>query len=195
MPLILEDNRIVINQEGANVILQTDFGLNVLYDTIYHVILTIPSSYRGKMGGLCGNFNGYGKDELQLPNGQVVKNVNEFGAAWKVTIAGAKCSDGCEVGVCPVCNDAQVQQYSVGSSCGMITDPVGPFKACHSMVNPNDYFNHCVYDSCAVDGKDNILCKSLQAYAAACQTAGVTISSWRTPTFCRKYKTNHFSFR
>lgn len=188
LPLSLEDDNIVINQEGANVVLQTDFGLKILYDTIYGVVLYIPSSYRGKIGGLCGNFNGDNKDEFQLPNKQVVKNVNDFGASWKVNIAGAKCSDGCEEGVCPVCNEAKLQPYKATSSCGMITDPAGPFKACHSKIDPNNFFTHCAYDACAVDGKDNIVCKSLQAYAAACHTVGATIGSWRTPAFCRKYK-------
>ncbi|XP_073457695.1 IgGFc-binding protein-like [Aquarana catesbeiana] len=184
LPLSLEDDNIVINQEGANVVLQTDFGLKILYDTIYGVVLYIPSSYRGKIGGLCGNFNGDNKDEFQLPNKQVVKNVNDFGASWKVNIAGAKCSDGCEEGVCPVCNEAKLQPYKATSSCGMITDPAGPFKACHSKIDPNNFFTHCAYDACAVDGKDNIVCKSLQAYAAACHTVGATIGSWRTPAFC-----------
>ncbi|XP_018429293.1 PREDICTED: IgGFc-binding protein-like [Nanorana parkeri] len=184
LPLSLEDDSIVINQEGVNVVLQTDFGLKIFYDAIYHVILSIPSSYSGKMGGLCGNFNGNDKDEFQLPNGQVVKKVNDFGASWKVSIAGAKCSDGCEEGTCPVCTDAKLQIYKAKSSCGIITDPAGPFKSCHSTVNPNDYFGYCTYDACAVDGKDNIVCKSIQAYVAACHTFGVTISSWRTAAFC-----------
>ncbi|XP_072282847.1 IgGFc-binding protein-like [Pyxicephalus adspersus] len=184
LPLTLEDDRIVINQEGANVILQTDFGLKILYDTIYHVVLNISSSYSGKMGGLCGNFNGNDKDEFQLPNGQVVTNVNSFGASWKVNITRPKCGAGCEDGTCPVCNTAQLEQYSATTSCGMIINPTGPFQACHSKVNPNDYFNHCIYDSWAVDGKNNILCKSLQAYAAACHSVGGVVLSWRSPTFC-----------
>ncbi|KAG8570025.1 hypothetical protein GDO81_014652 [Engystomops pustulosus] len=184
LPLVLDDDNVMVNQEGNNVVLQTDFGLKILYDTVYHVLLSIPSTYRGKLGGLCGNFNGDRNDEFQLPNKQVVKNVNDFGLSWKVNIAGAKCSDGCKEGECPVCADAKLQPFKATSSCGMITNPSGPFKACHSKINPDEYFTHCIYDSCAVDGKDEILCKSLQAYAAACHAIGVTISAWRTPTFC-----------
>ncbi|XP_072011212.1 IgGFc-binding protein-like [Engystomops pustulosus] len=184
LPLVFDDDKIVVNQEGNNVILQTDFGLKILYDAVYHMILVVPSTYRGKVGGLCGNYNGDKKDEFQLPNKQVVKNVNDFGLSWKVNIARTKCSDGCKEGECPVCADAKLQPFKATSSCGMITNPSGPFKACHSKINPDDYFNHCIYDSCAVDGKDEILCKSLQAYAAACQAVGILIDSWRTQTFC-----------
>ncbi|XP_069804640.1 IgGFc-binding protein-like [Dendropsophus ebraccatus] len=184
LPLVLGDDDIIVNQEGNNVVLQTDFGLKILYDTVYYVVLNIPSTYRSKMGGLCGNFNGDQSDDFQLPSKQVAKNVNEFGFSWKVNIAGAKCSDGCNAGECPVCEEAKLQPFKATSSCGMITNPSGPFKSCHSKISPVEYFNHCIYDSCAVNGKDDILCKSLQAYAAACHTVGVTLGSWRTPTFC-----------
>ncbi|XP_075139529.1 IgGFc-binding protein-like [Leptodactylus fuscus] len=184
LPLVLDDDRILINQEGGNVVLQTDFGLKILYDTIYHVILTVPSTYRGKLGGLCGNFNGDKIDDFRLPSKEVVKNVNEFGVSWKVTVAGAKCSDGCNEGECPVCTEAKLQPFKAASSCGLMTNPSGPFQACHSKISPYEYFNFCVYDSCATDGKDDILCKSLQAYAAVCHAVGVTIATWRSPTFC-----------
>ncbi|KAM4703004.1 IgGFc-binding protein [Rhinophrynus dorsalis] len=183
LPLSLEDGSISVNQEGNNIVLQTDFGIKVLYDTVYHVVLNVPSSYKGKMGGLCGNFNGDKTDEFQLPNKQISKNVNEFGVSWKVKITGAKCSDDCG-DRCPVCDEAKIQPFKALSSCGMITNPAGPFKACHSKISPVEYFNHCTYDSCVAEGKDDILCKSLQAYAAACQTLGVPIPSWRSPTFC-----------
>ncbi|XP_053307563.1 IgGFc-binding protein [Spea bombifrons] len=183
LPLLLEDGDIAINQEGNNVVLQTDFGMKVLYDTVYYVMINIPSTYRGKVGGLCGNFNGDKNDEFQLPDKRVVKNVNEFGASWKVSIKGAKCSDGCG-DQCPVCVPAKLEPYKKPTSCGMITNPAGPFKACHSKISPVEYFNNCIYDACAVDGKDDIVCKSLQAYAAVCHTAGVTIAAWRSPTFC-----------
>ncbi|XP_053546860.1 IgGFc-binding protein-like [Bombina bombina] len=183
LPLTIDDGIISVNQEGNNVVLQTDFGLKLLYDVVYHVILNIPGSYRSKVGGLCGNFNGDKKDEFQLPNKQVVSNVNEFGVSWKVKIEGAKCSDGCG-DQCPVCEGPTIQPYKATSSCGMITNAAGPFKACHSKISPVEYFNHCVYDACAADGKDEIVCKSIQAYAAACHTVGVTIVSWRTKTFC-----------
>uniref|UniRef100_A0A8C5WKM6 VWFD domain-containing protein n=1 Tax=Leptobrachium leishanense TaxID=445787 RepID=A0A8C5WKM6_9ANUR len=183
LPVVLEDGNIVVNQEGNNIVLQTDFGIKVLYDTVYHVILSIPGTYRGKLGGLCGNFNGDKSDEYQLPNRQVVRNVNEFGAAWKVSIAGAKCSDGC-TDQCPVCDATKLQPYKATSSCGMISNPAGPFKECHSKISPIEYFNHCTYDACAVEGRDDVVCKSIQSYAAACHTIGITIGTWRTPTFC-----------
>ncbi|XP_069057919.1 IgGFc-binding protein-like [Pleurodeles waltl] len=183
LPLTLDDDTIWINQEGKNIVLQTNFGLTVLYDTVYYVMITVPSTYKGKLGGLCGNFNGNNKDEFQLPNKNIATNVKDFGIAWKVGIDGAKCTDDC-AGQCPVCDETTIAPYKSTDSCGMITNTAGPFKNCHAKVSPTAYYNHCIYDLCAVAGSGDILCQSLQAYAAACQAAGVTISSWRTASFC-----------
>ncbi|XP_069057921.1 IgGFc-binding protein-like [Pleurodeles waltl] len=185
LPLNINDGTIWINQEGIHIVLQTDFGLTVLYDNVYYVMISVPSTYKGKLGGLCGNFNGNNKDEFQLPNKQITTSVKDFGASWKVTIAGAKCTDDCG-GPCPVCGPPQIAPYQGMNSCGMIINKAGPFTNCHTKVSPINYYNHCTYDLCSVGGAGDILCKSLQAYAAACQAAGVTIASWRTTTFCRK---------
>ncbi|XP_075046975.1 IgGFc-binding protein-like [Mixophyes fleayi] len=183
LPLTLLNGRISVNQEGSNIMLQTDFGLTVLYDTIYHVILKVPGTYSGKIGGLCGNFNKDPKDDFQLPDTTVVSDADEFGAAWKVDVAGVDCSDGCKKN-CPDLKDVDLSPYKNSNNCGMMTDTDGPFKECHSMVKPSNYFDFCTYDAAVLKGEDNILCKSLQAYTAACHNAGINVKQWRTSTFC-----------
>ncbi|XP_069057211.1 IgGFc-binding protein-like [Pleurodeles waltl] len=183
LPLTLNEGDIVINQQGNHVVLQTKFGLQVLYDTVYYVRVEVPSTYKEHMCGLCGNFNGNKSDEFLLPNGDIEQNAQEFGTSWKVKVEGSKCSDGCG-DKCPVCDPMRTAIYKRDVMCGMITAEDGPFKSCHDIVNPLDYFNHCIYDMCAVDGTDKILCKSLQAYAAACQAAGADIGSWREASSC-----------
>ncbi|XP_075046976.1 IgGFc-binding protein-like [Mixophyes fleayi] len=183
LPLTLLNGRISVNQEGSNIMLQTDFGLTVLYDTIYHVILKVPGSYTGKIGGLCGNFNKNPNDDFQLPDTTVVSDADQFGAAWKVDVAGVDCSDGCKKN-CPDFKDVDPSPYKNKSNCGMMTDTDGPFKECHSMVKPLNYFDFCTYDAAVLKGEDNILCKSLQAYTAACHNAGINVKQWRKSTFC-----------
>ncbi|XP_069460993.1 IgGFc-binding protein-like [Ambystoma mexicanum] len=184
LPLILSGGDIVINQEGNHIVLQTSFGLKVLYDTVYYVRLQIPSTYQGQMCGLCGNFNGNRSDEFLLPNGELERNAQDFGTFWKIKVEGSKCSDGCG-NDCPVCDNLRTAIYKRDVMCGLITMESGPFQNCHDIVQPTDYFNHCVYDMCAVDGNDGILCKSLQAYAAACQAAGADIGAWRDASNCK----------
>lgn len=64
--------------------------------------------------------------------------------------------------------------------------PRGPFSACHAALSPSEYFRQCVYDLCTQKGNSAALCRSLSAYTAACQAAGVAVKPWRTDSFCRE---------
>ncbi|XP_053123550.1 IgGFc-binding protein-like [Hemicordylus capensis] len=183
LPMNTVDGKLWITQEGNNIILQSDFGLTVLYDTSVYIRVSVPSTYQGQMCGLGGNFNGDQNDDFMLPNGEIAKSVDEFGASWKVPMDGVSCSDGCGE-QCPTCDTAQTALYEAESSCGMIQSMSGPFKDCHSLVSPAEYFRHCLYDMCAANGAKETLCHSLQAYVAACQLAGAKVGSWRTALFC-----------
>ncbi|KAF7242406.1 IgGFc-binding protein [Varanus komodoensis] len=183
LPVNKVDGKFWITQEGNNIILQTSFSLTVLYDTSSFVRVTVPSTYQGHMCGLGGNFNGDKSDDFLLPNGKHAQNVEEFGASWKVPMDGVVCSDGCGER-CPTCSSAQTAPYRAEQSCGMIQSKSGPFRECHPLVSPAEYFEVCLYDMCATEGAEESLCRSLQAYVAACQAAGGTVGSWRTSSFC-----------
>ncbi|XP_066575341.1 IgGFc-binding protein [Amia ocellicauda] len=182
LPLSLDEGKITVNQEGQNIIVQTNFGLKVLYDSVYHVEVIVPATYQGKMCGLCGNYNSDSKDDFLLPNGRAASNEDDFGKAWQVGIPGLDC--GSCGNNCPVCQQAEQALHGKEDSCGMIKSAQGPFQACHTKVDPQAYFDHCVYDVCALKGDKGTLCKSIQAYVTACQHAGVVIKPWRTSSFC-----------
>lgn len=186
LPVSIKDGVIWANQEGNNIIVQVDFGLKVLYDSSSFVLVSVPSTYQGQLNGLCGNFNGDSTDDFTLPNGKITQNVDEFGASWKVSISGTICTDGCDE-KCPICDADKTAPYRPESSCGMIQATSGPFKACHALVDPAAYFNNCLHDMCVTNGAGQTLCRSIQAYVAACQAAGVTIEAWRSDSFCREF--------
>ncbi|KAM6428800.1 IgGFc-binding protein-like isoform 2-T4 [Liasis olivaceus] len=183
LPLGIKRKAILINQEGKNIVVQTDFGLKVLYDSSHYILVLIPSTYQGQVCGLCGNFNGARRDEFQLPDGSSTSNVTTFGASWKVPAEHLSCSDDCRQN-CPFCNAIETGPYQVESSCGLIRATSGPFEDCHLLVKPAEYFNLCLYAVCAAHGAKEALCQTVQAYAAACQAAGATIKTWRTASFC-----------
>uniref|UniRef100_A0A673AB09 Fc fragment of IgG binding protein n=1 Tax=Sphaeramia orbicularis TaxID=375764 RepID=A0A673AB09_9TELE len=182
LPLSLDNGRLRVTQEGRNVIVRTDFGLTVLYDTVYYVEVIVPSTYQGKMCGLCGNYNKNSGDDFILPNGRRTNNIDDFGKAWVVDLPGFDCG-GCG-GQCPVCSEAKATLYGKPDSCGIMSLPNGPFKACHSKIDPAAYVSHCVFDVCASGDNKDTLCNSVQAYALACQSAGVKIEKWRSSSFC-----------
>lgn len=55
-------------------------------------------------------------------------------------------------------------------------------------VDPQQYFDACVRDTCACNsgGDCECFCSAVAAYAAACNEAGVCVK-WRTPTICREH--------
>uniref|UniRef100_A0A8B9UCH6 VWFD domain-containing protein n=1 Tax=Anas zonorhyncha TaxID=75864 RepID=A0A8B9UCH6_9AVES len=187
LPLVTEDRRLRIGQEGNNIVLQTAAGLRLLYNAATYLLITIPDAYRGRVCGLGGNFNGDPGDDFQLPGGSLAKSTEEFVTSWKMPAEDGACTDGCNGNACPVCDASATAPYGAGDSCGLIRDPTGPFGTCHHRVSPVEYFHHCLHDVCAAEGARDALCHSLQAYAAACQAAGAEIGGWRTVTFCRKY--------
>lgn len=187
LPLVIKGRSILIHQEGKNIVVQTNFGFKVLYDSSQYILVIVPSTYQGKVCGLCGNFNGERRDEFQLPDGSSTSNVTTFGASWKVSGGHLRCADDCRQN-CPSCKAAEIGPYQVESSCGLIKAPSGPFEACHLLVKPEEYFNFCLYEMCAAHGAKEALCQSLQAYVAVCQAAGATIKSWRTAAFCRELR-------
>ncbi|KAJ4930907.1 hypothetical protein JOQ06_025210, partial [Pogonophryne albipinna] len=184
LPVNLNDGAVLVYQEGLRYVIATDFGLIVTYDLVYHVTVTVPGNYRGKVCGLCGNFNGEQKDDFQMPNHKPSKNVNVFGKSWKVTIPNVVCENGCKGKNCPVCDPARKAVFSKSTYCGIVTAPNGPFAACHSKLDPQPHFADCVFDVCASNGDGKVLCNSIAAYAFNCHMAGVDVNNWRTPSFC-----------
>lgn len=51
--------RVSIRPSGFFTLLYTDFGLQVRYDGNHLVEVTVPSSYAGRLCGLCGEFPGH----------------------------------------------------------------------------------------------------------------------------------------
>ncbi|CAH7375907.1 Fcgbp [Phodopus roborovskii] len=173
-----------VTAEGRNMVLQTEQGMKVLFDGDAHIFMSIPSPFRGRICGLCGNFNGNWSDDFVLPNGAVAPSVEAFGASWRAPDSSPGCGEGCGPQGCPVCLAEETQAYEKNEACGKIRDPKGPFAECHQVLSPLEYFRQCVYDLCAHKGNKTYLCRSLAAYTAACQVAGATVKPWRTESFC-----------
>lgn len=184
LPLSLENGRLLVTQQGRNIVVQTNFGLKVLYNTIYYVEVIVPSAYQHKMCGLCGNNNNNPRDDFKLRSGNRANSIDMFGKSWAVDKDSKECG-GCG-GKCPKCPKAKAALYQKPDSCGIIKHANGPFKACHSKIDPAPYLDHCVFDVCATDGNKDTQCNNVLAYALACQGAGVQIKPWRSKSFCRK---------
>lgn len=184
LPLNLNNGAVQVYQDGYNDVIITDFGLRVTYDLVYHVTITVPGSYFGRTCGLCGNFNDDEADEFQLPDGNLTKDFQTFGAAWTVPVPGAVCEDGCSGDQCPKCDVSK--EAAIKAECSIISDTNGPFAACHAVIDPASYYQDCVYDVCMSTNEESMLCQSIVAYMSDCQSLGVNIGNWRNASFCRE---------
>ncbi|KAK2088434.1 hypothetical protein P7K49_034341 [Saguinus oedipus] len=176
--------RVRVTAKGRNMVLQTTKGLRLLFDGDAHIFMSIPSPFRGRLCGLCGNFNGNWSDDFVLPSGAAASSVETFGAAWRAPGSSQGCGEGCGPQGCPVCLAEETAPYESNEACGQLRNPQGPFATCQAVLSPSEYFRQCVYDLCAQKGDKAFLCRSLAAYTAACQAAGVAVKPWRTGSFC-----------
>ena len=69
---------------------------------------------------------------------------------------------------------------------------IGPFAGCHQALEPEAYYETCIYDMCASPGNTS-LCNNLGTYARACQERGGNLQDWR-PLLCRKSEANSSDF-
>ena len=58
--------------------------MKLLWDGESFLEVTVPPSFKRRLCGLCGNFNGRRRDDLRMRNGQLATSVEQFGSSWKV---------------------------------------------------------------------------------------------------------------
>ncbi|KAM4714652.1 zonadhesin, like [Anableps anableps] len=193
---------LTITMNSKQVQLSTDFGLTVRFDGKSRGEIELPSTYRHSVRGLCGNYDGITRNEYMKPDGTVVRSLNEFGNSWRTNdreAGGLKISDvpisvhvhRREVETDPEsgfetsdCSQSQLNDYNSVAKCGALSDPEGPFVACHDSLPPQPYQDDCLFDLCAEEGSEELRCGSYEAYAAACQEAGVKLGAWRQHLDC-----------
>ncbi|TSK13449.1 Mucin-5AC [Bagarius yarrelli] len=133
---------------------------------------------QGNVCGLCGNYDGDWNNDFTTRGGEEVTYSPKFGNSWKATATCPEASDkpnSCEMR--PYRQAWAIKQCSILKS--------DTFRTCHTAVDPTQYYDACVQDTCACDagGDCECFCTAVAAYAAACSGQGICVS-WRTPSVC-----------
>ncbi|XP_059158596.1 uncharacterized protein LOC131942703 [Physella acuta] len=182
-----------------------EIGLQVfLSDTKLKVMA--PEQFRHKMCGLCGDC---GSNLFKLRNGTAVsvpgskgnwddKAMAIFVDDWKVADEDDTTAE-CQIPkVLPNdgCTDAKRAELSKPNLCGVFKDKSSSIQECFDKTDmePDSYFDNCLYDACNQDDSQEAVCTMVKAFAQECLSKNIVLN-WRTPTFCPRVCENGKIFR
>ncbi|KAK1891904.1 Mucin-5AC [Dissostichus eleginoides] len=163
---------------GIYLVVEANNGLILMWDRKTSLFIQLSSKYKGRVCGLCGNYDGNANNDFTTRGNAVVVNPLVFGNSWKDL---PSCPD--DQSISSPCTTNPYRQAWSQKQCSLIQSDV--FSACHSTVDPTPYYDACVFDSCACDtgGDCECFCTAVAAYAESCNQAGICIP-WRTPKIC-----------
>ncbi|KFW82831.1 Mucin-5B, partial [Manacus vitellinus] len=166
-----------VDLRGGYIVIETNQGMNFMWDQKTTVVVHVAPSFQGKVCGLCGDFDGRSRNDFTTRGQSMEMSIQEFGNSWKIT---STCSN---INMTDLCADQPFKSALGQKHCSIIKSNI--FEACHSKVNPIPYYESCVSDFCGCDsvGDCECFCTSVAAYSRSCSRAGICIN-WRTPAIC-----------
>lgn len=168
--IILQSGQVQVVRVGGHPhVLLTASGIRVSWDGFYHVEVTVSTSWRRNLCGVCGNYNDdYIDDTLTLFGYNASPNATNLDEEFICTA----------LAVPNPCPPNTVQEAE--TRCSLLK--AEQFNACNNIVNVTEYFNRCMFDYCFSNSNDRELLyyNSLATYAKTCARSGILLTKWRT---------------
>ncbi|XP_051523541.1 alpha-tectorin-like [Myxocyprinus asiaticus] len=161
-------------------VLETNFGVTVRADWPHIVRVTVPSTYNGTLGGLCGNLNGNTDDELYSPDGILLDDSRLFADSWRDGSLSAHCED--PVDIWEPGHYQNSSQFS--EHCSIMARNDGPFSECSRTLDPSQRMQDCIQMLAQTGGAREAICEALRGYTLLCQQNGIVVGEWRSITHC-----------
>uniref|UniRef100_H3AU93 von Willebrand factor n=1 Tax=Latimeria chalumnae TaxID=7897 RepID=H3AU93_LATCH len=173
-----DESDLEILRSGQYFILMLGKGISITWDLTTRVTVHLKQYYRGKVCGLCGNFDGIHNNDLLSSNNQLEVDPVNFGNSWKVN---SGCADVSEFP--SLCNGNVFKQVAVENSCNILVSDI--FQECTQLIDPEPYWEICTYDTCACEsiGDCACFCNAVAAYAQECTQQGIIVQ-WRSNNLC-----------
>ncbi|KAL8199308.1 UNVERIFIED_CONTAM: hypothetical protein K2H54_039881 [Gekko kuhli] len=163
---------------GLYLVVEASNGVMLIWDKKTTMFVKLTPNYKGKVCGLCGNFDDKANNDFTTRSQVQANNALDFGNSWK---RDSKCPD-VDADIEP-CDQKLHRKSWAEKECSLIKSEV--FAVCHPKVDPNPFYEACVHDACACDsgGDCECFCTAVAAYAQECIKTEACVF-WRTPDIC-----------
>ncbi|ESP02989.1 hypothetical protein LOTGIDRAFT_230443 [Lottia gigantea] len=187
---------ISVDDNGREVVITADFGLEVAWDGGDEVEIFLDKSYVGKTCGICGDFDSDEDNDWRIGDyctaakGQITPNGNIFGHSWVVQdylTEHPTCVADCNAAPTDYsgCSDTLYNYY-----CDRVFDPeISPFKTCLEVMDEplrDRLKSTCLFDICQVSNDIELgMCASAERLVNECnKNLDTETGLWRKLGFC-----------
>ncbi|RXN17958.1 SCO-spondin [Labeo rohita] len=180
LPKSYSGSGLILERVGLFVSLSSQLGVTLLWDGGMRVYVRLMPHLRGRVGGLCGNFDGDAENDFTTRQGIMESTPELFGNSWKIS---PSCPDVSDQDLRDPCVINPHRVTWAKKKCAVISQDI--FSSCHSEVPYQQYYDWCVFDACGCDsgGDCECLCTAVAAYAEECNRRGAYVR-WRSQELC-----------
>lgn len=177
-----EGDIVEITRNNGSVLLKAAIGVQMLWDGDGFLEVTVSSAYKGKLCGLCGNFNSVARDDMKTRDGKLLNDTWRFGTSWRVGGKRACTRQQERPGMASRCRQPKIRRQRAGRLCrGFLRYEA--FSECSAKVNPRNYREACELDACGCSGT-RCHCAAYRAYARECTRVGAEPAGWAHAAYC-----------
>lgn len=168
-----------IARSNGSVLLKADIGIQMLWDGDGFLEVTVSSVYKGKLCGLCGNFNSKARDDMKTRDGRLLSDTWRFGSSWRV--GGTRACTRRQRRPSP--NMYRQSKILKARRLCRGFHIYEAFTDCTTKVNPHNYQEACEVDARSCSGT-RCHCAAYRAYARECSRVGAEPREWARVAWC-----------
>lgn len=180
LPFVSDKGFKILKVSTSFIKFESTDGIHIVWDGKLRLYVKVPASFHKKLAGLAGNFDGKTINEFITPSGDLSHTEVDFGNSW--LLPSSKCPKlSTDLSLTP-CEENHQNVIKAEKSCNIINRDI--FMPCHSVLDPQAYYEDCKQDVCGCKKSKECFCGVLSAYAAECALQGKKLSGWREASQC-----------
>ncbi|KAK4825681.1 hypothetical protein QYF61_001504 [Mycteria americana] len=179
-PKVYGGSGLTLERAGLFLLLLSRLGLAVLWDGGTRVYVRLEPQHRGRVAGLCGNFDGDAENDFTSRQGVLEPTADLFGNSWRLSLL---CPEVDSADARHPCTESPHRAAWARQRCGVLRQRL--FAPCHDVVPCQRFYDWCLFDACGCDsgGDCECLCTAIATYAEECGRRGVHVR-WRSQELC-----------